>query len=374
MNLEDFKEIEDIVENKNYKERNEIKFKSVKVAGITANLINIGLMFNIVLFLAEQWTKDFSFFGKSFMVMSVVLLLLSIAEYLKRFLIYEAFLNSYINNWKNGTVNLKSKIQLFVAGLIIILSGFTAINGTKQLADKSETVETVTDNNYDIELKKLQETKQESDTETNSTYNPKIKRHPVHDTEGLKELTSTKSKELENHKLTFDNAKVELDKKYSKVTNRSQSSNSYIVFGSYLFTFLIEIGIVFALLFESKYKWESYLEEKEKIKQQKQMEVDKKIKTSESWKNYLQQKKLLKEIYNNYKSGETLPPSKLSGIVKIKGLNFTSTYIKNFYEILASKGIVGEEKYKKRPFLMIEEEAFDLLKEYYGFKNITEES
>lgn len=373
MNQEEFKEIEDIVENKNYKERNEIKFKIIKFAGITANIINIGLMFNIVLFLAEQWIKDFSFFGKSFVIISIVLVLLSIAEYLKRFLIYEAFLNSYINLWKNNSVNFKSKLQLFVAGLIIILSGFTAINGTKQLADKSEKVEIIQDSNYDTELQKIKDKKQEADNETNSTYNPKIKKHPSYDTEGLKELTSTKSKELSNHQLTFDNEKLELDKKYSKVVNRSQSSNSYIIFGSYLFTFLIEIGIVFALLFESKYKWESYLEEKEKIKQQKQMEVDKKIKTSESWKNYLQQKKLLKEIYNNYKLGETLPPSKLSGIVKIKGLNFTSTYIKNFYEILASKGIVGEEKYKKRPFLMIEEEAFDLLKEYYGFKNITEE-
>lgn len=373
MNQEEFKEIEDIVENKNYKERNEIKFKIIKFAGITANIINIGLMFNIVLFLAEQWIKDFSFFGKSFVIISIVLVLLSIAEYLKRFLIYEAFLNSYINLWKNNSVNFKSKLQLFVAGLIIILSGFTAINGTKQLADKSEKVEIIQDSNYDTELQKIKDKKQEADNETNSTYNPKIKKHPSYDTEGLKELTSTKSKELSNHQLTFDNEKLELDKKYSKVVNRSQSSNSYIIFGSYLFTFLIEIGIVFALLFESKYKWESYLEEKEKIEQQKQMEVDKKIKTSESWKNYLQQKKLLKEIYNNYKLGETLPPSKLSGIVKIKGLNFTSTYIKNFYEILASKGIVGEEKYKKRPFLMIEEEAFDLLKEYYGFKNITEE-
>ena len=373
MNQEEFKEIEDIVENKNYKERNEIKFKIIKFAGITANIINIGLMFNIVLFLAEQWIKDFSFFGKSFVIISIVLVLLSIAEYLKRFLIYEAFLNSYINLWKNNSVNFKSKLQLFVAGLIIILSGFTAINGTKQLADKSEKVEIIQDSNYDTELQKIKDKKQEADNETNSTYNPKIKKHPSYDTEGLIELTSTKSKELSNHQLTFDNEKLELDKKYSKVVNRSQSSNSYIIFGSYLFTFLIEIGIVFALLFESKYKWESYLEEKEKIEQQKQMEVDKKIKTSESWKNYLQQKKLLKEIYNNYKLGETLPPSKLSGIVKIKGLNFTSTYIKNFYEILASKGIVGEEKYKKRPFLMIEEEAFDLLKEYYGFKNITEE-
>ena len=374
MNLEEFKEIEDIVENKNFKERNQVKYQVVKTAGITANFINIGLMFNIVLFLAEQWTKEFSFSGKSFITVSVVLLLLSIAEYLKRFLIYEAFLNSYVNSWKNGNVNLKSKIQLFVAGLIIVLSGFTAINGTKQLADKSEKVETVTDNNYDEELKILKQQQDNDDKETNSTYNPKIKKHPIHDTEGLKELTSTKLEELKNHQKIYDDAKLELDKKYSKVTNRSQSSNSYIVFGSYLFTFLIEIGIVFALLFESKYKWESYLEEKEKIKQQKQQEIDKKIRTSETWKNYLQQKKLLKEIYNNYKSGETLPPSKLSGIIKIKGLNFTATYIKNFYEILASKGIVGEEKYKKRPFLMIEEEAFDLLKEYYGFKNITEES
>ena len=89
----------------------------------------------------------------------------------------------------------------------------------------------------------------------------------------MKELTSTKLEELKNHQKIYDDAKLELDKKYSKVTNRSQSSNSYIVFGSYLFTFLIEIGIVFALLFESKYKWESYLEEKEKIKQQKLLRV-----------------------------------------------------------------------------------------------------
>lgn len=374
MNIEDFKEIEDIVENKNYKERNEFKFKSIKVAGITANIINIGLMFNIVLFLAEQWTKDFSFFGKTFLVTLIVLFLLSIAEYLKRFLIYEAFLNSYINSWKNGNISLKSKIQLFVAGFIIILSGFTAINGTKQLADKSEKVEIVTDNNYDVELKQLQKEQKDADNETDLTYNPKIKKHPIHDTEGLKVLTDSKKQELEKHLTTFNNAKLELDKKYSKVTNRSQSSNSYIVFGSYVFTFLIEIGIVFVLLFESKYKWESYLEEKEKLKLIKQQEIDKKIKTSESWKNYQQQKKLLKEIYNNYKLGETLPPSKLSGIIKIKGLNFTSTYIKNFYEILASKGIVGEEKYKKRPFLIMEEDAFSLLKEYYGFQNITEES
>ena len=98
MNIEDFKEIEDIVENKNYKERNEFKFKSIKVAGITANIINIGLMFNIVLFLAEQWTKDFSFFGKTFLVTLIVLFLLSIAEYLKRVLIYEAFLDSYVDS------------------------------------------------------------------------------------------------------------------------------------------------------------------------------------------------------------------------------------------------------------------------------------
>ena len=230
MNLEEFKEIEDIVENKNFKERNQVKYQVVKTAGITANFINIGLMFNIVLFLAEQWTKEFSFSGKSFITVSVVLLLLSIAEYLKRFLIYEAFLNSYINSWKNGNVNLKSKIQLFVAGLIIVLSGFTAINGTKQLADKSEKVETVTDNNYDEELKILKQQQDNDDKETNSTYNPKIKKFPIHDTEGLKELTSTKLEELKNHKKIYDDAKLELDKKYSKVTNRSQSSNSYIVF------------------------------------------------------------------------------------------------------------------------------------------------
>lgn len=374
MNQEDFKLIEDIVENKNYKERNEIKYNVIRFGGISANIINIGLMFNIVLFLFEQWVIDYNFFAKSFIITSGVIILLSIAEYLKRFLIYDAFLNSHISNFKNGNLSLKSKSQLIVASIIIILSGFTAINGTKQLADKSEKVEIVSDNDYNKELKQIQEKKNQDDLETNNTYNPKIKRHPTHDTEGLKELTTTKSKELDNHLLEFNNAKAELDKKYSKVTNRTQSSNSYIVFGSYLFTFLIEIGIVFALFFESKYKWESYLEEKEKINLNKQQEIDKKIKTSESWKNYQQQKKLLKEIYNNYKLGETIPPSKLSGIIKIKGMNFTSTYIKNFYEILASKGIVGEEKYKKRPFLMSEEDAFILLKEYYGFQNINEDN
>jgi hypothetical protein len=350
MNIEKLDKLETVIGQKDYEKANRDKGKLWNGVGYFLQFVNILICLLGMLTLLTAAFGTFAYSTITYLGVSGGILIGW--ELLKRSTVTDITFG-YMKT-KGMHKNLLGSLVLAI--LLLVGSGYLAVNGIKEITDKTNEVEQVTIDNSQVVIDSLSISYGNQITQLEQ----RIDFYYTQAQTKERALLKREQQQVTDIETKIKSLKDELGLKVASIKEDSEArlSSTKEDIGSRVLTFLIititiELFIALALIKVAIINFNSYMY---------------KITTPE-YKAYILNSKLLNVFYNDgkYTHGQDCPSmSQFEDLIKLKGINLTKSEINLFLTLLKAKGIIVTTSNKRR-FAHSYQEAKKAVTEYYGF-------
>ncbi len=345
------KGLENEIEQKSFSTAHKSKNSNWYWTSIIFQVLNVLIcFFGLFLFLSKV-IDDFP--GKEYIIGTISLFILYFWEKLKRQTLRETTLKFFK---AKKEVNSSQIPNILLSLFLIACSSLIAIQGGKELSDKSGKIEVVHENNIKIETDSINKyyNKELLNVDSRISYiyenafDRKRNKRPLTTLEKDEVLTWEKKKEgLEKEKeAKIKKIEIKIESKQSKETDKTKNIVMIFIISTLLFESFILIGVSYCAI----YDFNSFFE----------------VVNSEKYRRLKQYNNYLEMFYKNGNlKKDDLCPSENSfkEIIKIKTRNYIEKHMKEFLTVLRHLQII-QTRSKKRYFLKDYSEAQAKVKEY----------
>lgn len=374
MKISKFKEIDKFILNNSFSE----SYKNIN--SIMFILSIFGHFISIILSYFLLYKVIFSATESSSISLIISLILLSGLELLKRDF-FDKFSFQYL---KLKTLSHKDVYPLLIiSSLIIALSFYASIKGSKEFsakADKIENINEVKVNQYSDSVNTLYDGKikfinDEISSNKKLFENKDIEQTQLQSNEKITSVQKERISDLKSQKLDIKKNITELDSSISKIkserdliikeyneksfknVNKFKNDNDQNSFIFVIISILVEIIILLGVYFNKYYVFRTWMDFKEKIT------------NDSSYQKWILYDEMLNIIYNkNLKVNDKLPSSKnIIDILKINNIRISQKDITDFLKILNNIGIT-QTSGSYRFFLKTKDSSIELLKQHFNIE------
>ena len=256
-------EFREEMENPSFRKSNQSINTAAYWGSYIGQVFNIALMFLFLYALLDSLIglKHWFFIGVKGILSFLGLFFI---EFIKRKAIYNTAKYYLIQK----QIGFKFYLLTIITSFIVILSGYLAISGIQEIADKTKTITEVIEINND---KKLETLKLDYDKDiakidknyTNTYYN-KV----------LPPQLSEYNEKIAERKKEYELEKAKLEIKTNGKKTESLDENMKILLASLILTFFIEITILAGRMFNAYYNWKSNIELNDELKKYEKEKAD----------------------------------------------------------------------------------------------------
>jgi len=374
MKISKFKEIDKFILNNSFSE----SYKNIN--SIMFILSIFGHFISIILSCFLLYKVIFSATESSSISLIISLILLSGLELLKRDF-FDKFSFQYL---KLKTLSHKDVYPLLIiSSLIISLSFYASIKGSKEFsakADKIENINEVKVNQYSDSVNTLYDGKikfinDEISSNKKLFENKDIEQTQLQSNEKITSVQKERISDLKSQKLDIKKNITELDSSISKIKSerdliikeyndksfknvdkfKNDNNQNSLIF--VIISILVEIIILLGVYFNKYYVFRTWTDFKEKIT------------NDSSYQKWILYDEILNIIYNkNLKVNDKLPSSKnIIEILKINNIRIPSKDLTDFLKLLNSIGII-QTSGSYRLFLKTKDSSIELLKQHFNIE------